>query len=239
MGKGSNCIFDDSGFDGVVLVNQIDFIEIDRTEIYVGAGFSFTKLGILTARDNLSGLEFASGIPGTVGGAVYMNAGALGQETKDCLTAVGFVDEFGKLHEVPAGEIEFAYRTSSFQKLRGAIVYAKFNLTRDVQAEARQKEMLQKRYATQPYGKKTCGSVFRNPENDSAARLIEACGLKGKEVGGVKVSNVHANFIENFNQGTYNDILTLIDLIETQVYEEFNVRLKLEAEIVGENGKAL
>lgn len=128
IGKGSNCLFDDRGFDGLVILNKISFCTINGTSVHVGAGYSFSLLGVQTARQGLSGLEFACGIPASVGGAVYMNAGASGQETKDFLTEVTYIDDRGQMVILSRSDMTFSYRKSSFQQVKGAIVAAAFLL---------------------------------------------------------------------------------------------------------------
>lgn len=229
LGKGSNCLFDDQGFNGVVIQNKIDFIESDSGTFYVGAGYSFSLLGAQTAREGWSGLEFASGIPATVGGAVFMNAGANGGETCQTLTSVDFVDASGTLHQYPKDELHFAYRTSSFQKMQGAIVAAKFHLFPNLEARKKQIEIVQYRVKTQPYQDKSAGCVFRNPDCAHAGKLIEQFGLKGTRVGGAQVSDKHANFIINAGGATSQNVKELMELINKTIQKQAN--LKLESEI--------
>lgn len=169
LGRGSNCLFDDRGFQGVVIVNRINFLECPTEgTFHVGAGYSFSLLGTQTARKGWSGLEFASGIPGSVGGAVYMNAGANGSETCESLISVDFIRADGQLELLSRSQIEFKYRYSSFQNQSGAIVGATFQLTRSLSAREKQLEIIHYRKKTQPYGDKSAGCVFRNPSCQSA-----------------------------------------------------------------------
>lgn len=228
LGKGSNSLFDDRGFNGLVILNRIDFLTQNENRLTVGSGYSFARLGGITARGGWSGLEFASGIPATVGGAVYMNAGANGKETADVLVEVRYVTEEGNLLSFPKASLEFGYRFSSFQTWRGAIVEAVFQLTPSETAKMQQKEILDYRLKTQPYGDKSAGCAFRNPEGDSAGRLIEAVGLKGMRVGGATISKMHANFIVNTGQACAQDVLALIAKIKEEIYREKGVALQEE-----------
>lgn len=229
IGKGSNCLFDDRGFDGVAIVNKIAFCKIEETQIDVGAGYSFSLLGAQTARKGLAGLEFASGIPATVGGAVFMNAGANGQETSTSLIRVQYVDERGQLESLEKSQIEFSYRFSSFQKRRGAIVSAQFQLTPSTDARQKQLSIIDYRMRTQPYHDPSAGCVFRNPGMGvSAGALIEQSGLKGTLLGGAQVSDLHANFIVNRGNATASDVLLLAEKVRQEVKERSGIELEME-----------
>lgn len=233
LGKGSNCLFDDRGFKGLVLLNKIDFLEKRNSGIYhVGAGHSFSLLGTKTAREGFSGLEFASGIPGTVGGAVFMNAGANGKETCASLVSVDFVNEKGDLQNFLKEELEFSYRKSSFQEKKGAIVGVTFELTPQENARAKQIEIITYRKRTQPYSEKSAGCIFRNPHCGTAGDFIDRIGLKGLSIGGAQVSELHANFIVNKQKATAKDILSLIKMIQKKVKEEKGVDLESEVRII-------
>jgi UDP-N-acetylmuramate dehydrogenase len=232
LGKGSNCLFSDAGFDGVVIANKIDFCKEENGLFYVGAGYNFSLLGVQTARKGYEGLEFASGIPATVGGAVYMNAGAQGGETKDSLLSVDYVFEDGTLKRFIKDELQFSYRHSSFQLMKGAIVAASFQLTPSSEARQKQLTLLDYRIATQPYGEKSAGCVFRNPIGASAGALIDKCGLKGFTVGGAEVSTVHGNFLINGSQATAQDMQALIAEVQRQVKEKTGYDLEPEVRII-------
>jgi len=232
VGKGSNSLFDDRGFDGLVILNKIDFISMDLEKLKVGAGYSFSRLGAQTAKKGWGGLEFASGIPGTVGGAIYMNAGANGMETKDCLTSVSFVNEEGSLIKKLNHELSFAYRFSSLQNMRGIIVSACFKLAQKKRSREDQLEIISYRRRTQPYGEKSAGCIFRNPSDMSAGALIEACGLKGMKVGGAEVSTKHANFIINTGGATSQDVLTLAHLLQETIRQKTGRVLEMEMRLV-------
>lgn len=228
LGKGSNCIFHDNGFKGIIILNKISFCSFEQEVVSVGAGYSFSYLGTQTAKKGLSGLEFASGIPGSVGGAIYMNAGASSCETADCLQEVTFIEQSGKIEVLSRHQINFAYRFSSFQNRKGAIVAAKFKLTKIENAKKRQLDLIGYRVKTQPYKALSAGCIFRNPDQLSAGALIEKCGLKGACIGDAEVSLIHANFIINKKKATANQVYTLIQLIQQTVKEKEGVELKME-----------
>lgn len=233
LGKGSNCLFDDRGFNGLVILNKIDFMEtLPENTFHVGSGYSFSLLGSQTARQGLSGLEFASGIPGTVGGAVYMNAGANGRETCESLVSVDYMNDNGVVCTLDKSRLHFAYRHSSFQKMPGVILGATFCLTPSSTAREKQLEIINYRKKTQPYNAKSAGCVFRNPHCGHAGALIDQCGLKGTQVGGAKVSEIHANFIVNAEKATANDVMNLIRMIKSQVKEKTGTNLESEVRTI-------
>lgn len=233
LGKGSNCLFDDRGFEGAVILNKIDFLNRPAENIFhVGSGYSFSLLGTQTARQGWSGLEFASGIPGTVGGALFMNAGANGKETCLSLETVDFLDDAGKLLVLKKENLSFGYRSSSFQTLPGAIVGATFVLTASAEARQKQLEIIAYRKNTQPYSDKSAGCIFRNPHCGHAGALIERSGLKGIGVGGAKVSELHANFIVNAGGASTQNVLDLIAMIKQRVQEKTGVELDSEVRYI-------
>lgn len=230
IGKGSNCLFDDAGFDGLVILNKIDFCHWGLGEVHVGAGYSFSLLGVQAARKGFTGLEFASGIPASVGGAVFMNAGANGKETAETLKSVHYCDQDG-IQELDITSLTFSYRTSPFQNLKGAIVSATFFLKNDAFARKKQLEIVKYRMQTQPLKEKSIGCIFRNPEEGSAGALIEKCGLKGKRVGGAKISEKHANFIVNDANASAKDVKELIALVQQNIFKQTGVYLEPEVRI--------
>lgn len=233
IGKGSNCLFSDQGFNGVIILNKIDFIQqVQPGKFYAGGGASFSLLGTQTARQGWAGLEFASGIPASVGGAVYMNAGANGSDTAQTLVSVDFIDSEGNLKVFQKDQLQFSYRNSTFQQLKGAIVGATFQLSPSPTAREHQLSIIRYRQATQPYGQKSAGCIFRNPSCGYAGALIEACGLKGKSIGGAQVSTMHANFIVNINNASASDVLELIKLIKNEVTLKQGVDLESEVQII-------
>lgn len=226
VGKGSNSLFDDRGFDGMIILNKIDFLEFDEGMLHVGAGYSFSLLGAQMARKKWSGLEFASGIPGSVGGAIYMNAGANGKETCDTLTHVGVIDKSGEYIEM--ADPAFSYRTSPFQSSEDIIVSGRFQLIKYEQARKDQLEIIEYRMRTQPYGEKSAGCIFRNPDTAKAGSLIEECGLKGKRIGGAEVSILHGNFIINRGGATTSDVLELAKYIKETIRKKTGHELEME-----------
>ena len=237
LGKGSNCLFDDAGFDGVVLLNRMDSISFSENFVHAGGGASFSLLGMQTARRGGGGLEFASGIPASVGGAVFMNAGAHAQETSTSLAKVVYLERSGRLVEWEKKDLAFSYRVSPFQKMEGMILSASFELVRRDDARTWQKTLLEQRIRTQPLKEKSAGCVFRNPKDSlGAGALIDQCGLKGTCVGGVAVSEIHANFLVNRRGGTSRDVLDLIAMIQERVYRETGVFLEPEIKIVTPHG---
>lgn len=233
IGKGSNCLFDSKGFDGLVILNKIDFMhQLGPGIFHVGAGYSFSLLGAQTARQGWSGLEFASGIPGSVGGAVFMNAGANGKETAETLVSVDYVTADGELKTLKKEELHFAYRSSSFQSLSGGISGAVFKLIPSETARQKQLEIISYRTKTQPYSEMSAGCIFRNPDCGHAGALIDQCGLKGMQVGDAQVSHVHANFIVNKSQASSDDVLSLIALIQKKVRETTGKTLESEVRYI-------
>jgi UDP-N-acetylmuramate dehydrogenase len=229
LGKGSNCLFDSRGFRGVVIHNKIDFyIEEGEGQVYAGAGYSFAHLGIRTAQRGWSGLEFAAGIPASVGGAVFMNAGSQRDETWGPLTYVDFVDEQGALQRFTKEELRSGYRYSSFQAMQGAIVAAGFSLTPHHEARQVQKALLEARMRSQPYGSKSAGCAFRNPDHCPAGRLIDEAGLKGLSVGGAQISRQHANFLINAGGATSEEVRALIASVQERIFVQTGIRLELE-----------
>jgi UDP-N-acetylmuramate dehydrogenase len=231
IGKGSNSLFSDEGFSGLVILNKISFCNWSLNAVTVGSGYSFSLLGVQSARKQLSGLEFASGIPATVGGAVFMNAGASGKETCESLKSVLYFD--GKMRkEFLRKDLEFSYRHSPFQKMNGVILSATFSLTPLSSARQKQLEIIDYRMRTQPLKDMSAGCVFRNPLGGSAGALIDRCGLKGVKVGGAKVSEIHANFIVNAEKATANDVKKLIRLVQEKVFEQTGVLLETEIRLL-------
>lgn len=228
IGKGSNILFDDEGFDGTVIINKIQIIEWKEKEINVSSGYSFSHLGSLASRNSLTGLEFAAGIPGTVGGAIFMNAGADQMETKDVLKSVTFLHPNGKIQEFPREELTFSYRKSCFQEMPGVILSAVFALNASEGASEKVKKIVDYRIKTQPYRSKSCGCTFKNPGVSTAGKLIDDCGLKGFKIGGAMVSDLHANFIVNENNATTQNILDLIKYVQVKVYLQKGVFLETE-----------
>lgn len=237
LGKGSNLIFDDRGWKGIVIQNRIDFCRFNDATVEVGSGYSFSLLGTQAARKGLTCLEFASGIPASVGGAIYMNAGANGKETCESLSSITYISEEGKEEIYSKNDLEFRYRFSSFQKMKGAIAMAVFSLKKDHSARKSQIDIITRRIATQPLKEKSAGCIFRNPSKElKSGALIEQCGLKGKKIGGAKVSEIHANFIVNESGATCSDVKALVSLICEEVKNKTGVELEMEVRYIPYNG---
>lgn len=238
MGAGSNLLVSDSGVRGLVVriwkpLGQVCF---DGERVRVGAGAPLPKLAKMAADRGLTGIEWAGGIPGTVGGGVVMNAGAHGGDMSQVVTRVWLLAADGSLHEKAADQMGFAYRHSLLAAEREWIVAsAELCLASAdrVSILKRMKEFAGRRKRTQPLGLPSSGSIFKNPPGGHAGHLIEQAGLKGARVGGVLVSPVHANFIINAGNATGADALALIRLIRERVADQFGVQLELEVELVG------
>ncbi|REE92985.1 UDP-N-acetylmuramate dehydrogenase [Paenibacillus taihuensis] len=238
LGRGSNLLISDKGIRGVVLQlgEGFDYARFDGTFVHAGAAYSLIKLSVLTAREGLTGLEFAGGIPASVGGAVYMNAGAHGSDVSRIFKSADIVLETGELVRFDAEQMEFSYRHSCLHERQGIVVRAVFELGQGDRKEitATTSAYKQRRLLTQPLTLACAGSVFRNPPNDFAARLIEASGLKGLRQGGAEISTLHANFIVNTGQATAEDVLTLMATIKSTVQQNFGIELVAEVYVVGE-----
>ena len=236
IGKGSNSLFDSRGFNGLVIHNKINFLHrLNENSFHVGSGYSFSYLGTLSAKLQLSGLEFASGIPGSVGGAVFMNAGANGMETCETLNSVEFLEDNGTITNYLRKDLNFSYRTSPFQQKKGVILSATFVLTPLNSAREKQIAIIDYRKKTQPLKSKSAGCIFQNPKECSAGALIEKCGLKGLKIGDAEVSDIHANFIVNKEKATSDDVLNLIDLIKIKVKETSGQDLHSEVRYIPYN----
>lgn len=235
LGKGSNLIFSSKIYDGVIIIlDKLCNIEIKKNIINVEAGYSIIKLSNEAAKLGLSGLEFASGIPGTIGGGVFMNAGAYLSSFSDIVRTVTFLDENYDIKTYNLEELEYSYRNSILRERNYIVLSAELELTPKTPEEIKHiiSDRRERRLQSQPLEFPSAGSVFRNPEGDYAGRLIEEAGLKGEMVGGAMVSTKHANFIINHNNATGEDIKELIEIIEKKIKEKYNINLVLEQELV-------
>jgi UDP-N-acetylmuramate dehydrogenase len=238
LGAGTNLLVADAGVEGLVLriVNREH--HVDGRVVRAGAGLKMMRLARIVADAGLCGFEFAIGVPGTVGGAVYQNAGCWGKELREVLVEVeGFMPGAGKKTWKRA-DLQFAYRTSALREgaLKGGLVVeATIQLERGdgEQAKALMAKLTRERAETQPIKTKNCGSVFKNPPGDSAGRLVQAAGLKGAREGMAVVSSMHGNFIVNEGGATAADVKKLIERIQAEVKRRFNVELETEVEMVG------
>lgn len=237
LGLGSNVLIRDGGIEGVVVLTQKSLNEITEMSpglIRVEAGVPCAKLAKFATKKQLAGAAFFAGIPGTIGGALYMNAGAFGGETWSQVTAVETLTRDGIIHMRLPETFKITYRETWGLAAQEWFVagHFQFEAGQDtVQAEL--KNLLRQRNDSQPIGLRSCGSVFRNPEGDHAARLIEASGLKGKTIGGACISEKHANFIINQGAATAQDIEDLIETVQNEVARQQGVRLVLEAKLLG------
>jgi UDP-N-acetylmuramate dehydrogenase len=238
LGKGSNTLVTDKGVRGAVikLGGGFDRVRFEGEVATAGGAYSFIKLSVMAGKEGLTGLEFAGGIPGTVGGAVYMNAGAHGSDVSRIFQSADIVWEDGTTSTCTLEEMAFGYRHSVLQERRGVVAEASFRLARGDRKEiaAAMASYKDRRRRTQPLQMACAGSVFRNPPNDHAARLIEAAGLKGARQGGAEISPLHANFIVNLGGATAEDVLTLIARVQSTVEAKFGIRLVPEVLLMGE-----
>lgn len=238
LGAGTNLLIADRGVEGLVIrvVNREH--HVDGTRVTAGAGLKMMRLARIVADAGLRGFEFAIGVPGTVGGAVYQNAGCWGKELREVLVeAHGYVPGKGETVWTPA-DLKLGYRTSALREgaLAGALVIsATLQLERGDGEEARQlmARLTRERNETQPIKTKNCGSVFKNPPGDSAGRLVQAAGLKGLREGAAAVSTLHGNFIVNEGGATAKDVRRLIERIQAEVKRRFGAQLETEVEMVG------
>ena len=241
IGFGSNLLVRDGGVSGVVvsvvgLLNELK--KINETDIFIGAGVSCVKAAHFSAKHGLEGIEFLAGIPGTIGGALAMNAGAYGGEIWSYIKEVETINRKGKREIFEKNKFDINYRSVSISENEWFIACKmKLEISTRTIVNDRIKKMLSERADGQPLGKLSCGSVFRNPTNQHAAKLIELCGLKGKKVGGAVISDKHSNFIINTGNATSLDIEQLIEFIQACVYEKYNIKLIPEVRIIGKSNK--
>ena len=236
IGRGSNLLVSDTGFKGigVRLIGELAKLEVDGNVVSVGAGLSLPRLSKTMSRKGLSGVEFALGIPGSVGGALIMNAGAWGSSFEDVVRNVTVMTDTGDLVELTHAEANFGYRHSGLDAyfcVTGATLTLKpgdvDTITGQMQAFYKQK------VATQPFAEENAGCMFKNPPGDSAGRLIDISGLKGYRMGGAEVSTVHGNFILNIDNATAADVLNLVAHIQQQVREKTGISLQTEVKRLG------
>lgn len=237
LGKGSNLLFSDRKYEDVLIsLSNLNHLEIINNKITVGAGYSLMRLSRDAMKKSLTGLEFAAGIPGTIGGAVFMNAGAYKSDMGYIVASVKVLTPDLRIIELTNSELDFHYRSSFFQKHKDYIIleatlrlkYGKKKAIEEVMDERKKR-----RVETQPLDFPSAGSVFRNPENMPAAgKLIEDVGLKGLTKGGAQISTKHANFIINAGGASADDIKSLIEFVQQTIEEHYKVKLKVEQEFV-------
>jgi UDP-N-acetylmuramate dehydrogenase len=235
LGNGSNVLISDDGIRGVVinLESGLNKISFENNFIDVESGVMLNRFVDFCIQRELKGVEMLAGIPGTIGGAIRMNAGAHGGEISDCIIDVEIIRE-NKFQTISKEEAQFQYRSSGLKK-DDVVVSARFQLPMGNKEDMMyiRKEMLKKRNATQPLDLPNSGSVFKNPKPLFAAKLIEECGLKGKQIGNAQISEKHANFIVNLGNAKANDVLGLMKLAKKTVMEKFGIMLELEVQLLG------
>lgn len=260
VGNGSNLLVKDNGIKGIVLKVDIDYIEINELKeldvanlgyeeivsklnpegnclVKVGAGVSLGKLAQVLLKNSISGFEFASGIPGTIGGAVRMNAGAYGSEFKDIVIETTCIDSNGKIFELTNEEQQFDYRRSVFKDKNYIVLETKLllkHVTDNSIIKEKMDELKKSRLEKQPIEYPSAGSTFKRGADFITAKLIDECGLKGYSVGGAQVATKHAGFVINTGDATAEDVLKLIEIIKKKVLEKFNKEIELEIEVIGE-----
>lgn len=238
LGNGSNVLFSDKGFRGAIIILGTDFSDITVKDdvITASAGASLQKVCRRALECCLSGMEFAYGIPGAVGGAIYMNAGAYGGEIKDIVSRVICVNKRGDIITYAADELNFAYRSSRFSDSGEVILSADFKLQKGDPSsiKARMDELMERRKSRQPLEYPSAGSAFKRPEGTFAGLVIEQSGLKGYTVGGAQISEKHANFVINKGGATADDILKLISDVKKVVKEKTGFELECEIRIIGD-----
>lgn len=237
LGNGSNLLVGDKGIRGaVVCLKNMDSIKVCGDEIYAEAGAILTRVSTAAVGAGLTGTEFSSGIPGSVGGAVYMNAGAYDHEMKEIIKSVEYMDMQGNFYEIPGEECEFGYRTSKFigedYIILGCTLKLKPGNVDEIKAQIA--DYTQRRVSKQPIDKPSAGSTFKRPKGYFAGTLIEQAGLKCYSIGGAQVSEKHAGFVINTGGATAEDVLNLIEHIKKMVFEKSGVMLEPEVKMIGE-----
>ena len=234
LGNGTNLLVKDEGFDGIVLQIKLDNIKIEDNIVTVDAGVKNAVFANKVLEKSLTGFEFASGIPGTIGGAIKMNAGAYGNEMKDIVQEVTYIDFDGNINTISNKQCEFEYRNSIFFKLNCVILQTKLKLEYGNKKEIQNKikELVIQRKEKQPLEYPNAGSTFKRGTDFITAKIIDECGLKGYSIGGAEVSQKHAGFIINKNNATSKDILDLIKYVQSIVKEKTGKEIKLEIEVI-------
>jgi UDP-N-acetylmuramate dehydrogenase len=237
IGAATNTLFAADELPGLTIKLVTSRLTIEGSRVTAWAGYLMPKLAADTAKAGRTGLEFGAGVPGTVGGSVVGNAGAFGREVKDGLISSEVIDPLGRLHTLSAADCRFAYRDSILKSERPGWVVrsATFETGADDPARIREriKEVQRHRRQTQPIEKRSLGSTFKNPPGDAAGRLIDACGLKGRRVGGAQISEKHANFIVNLGGASADDVLALMAEMRNRVFERFEIELEPEVRVIG------
>ncbi|MCM8710159.1 UDP-N-acetylmuramate dehydrogenase [Clostridium sp. SYSU_GA19001] len=240
VGKGSNLLVKDGGFRGVVIkLTKLDNIKVDNNKIIVQCGAELCKVSDAALKNSLTGFEFACGIPGTVGGAVTMNAGAYNGEISQVIQSALVADKEGNLITLNKEQLELGYRMSAVQKYGYTVLEVTFELSKGDYSKIKERidDLTRRREEKQPLEYPSAGSTFKRPEGHFTGKLIEDCALKGYKLGGAQISDKHAGFVINKENATAKDILNLIEYIQATVKERFNVDLHPEVRIIGEETK--
>ena len=236
IGRGSNLLISDAGYCGIVvrLVGEFNRLEFNQNRVDVGAGVSLPRLSKLAASRGLSGVEFALGIPGSVGGALIMNAGAWGSSFGDLVERVQIMTVEGELNDLSRDEAQFSYRHSGL-KAYFCVTGVTLTLTPGdaEEVENRMQDLYNQKITSQPFAEENAGCMFKNPPSHSAGKLIDECGLKGYRIGGAEVSKIHGNFILNLEGATAHDVLSLVRHIQAHVKRERGVDLEMEVQLLG------
>lgn len=237
LGNGSNLLVSDEGIKGIVLKIEIKKFEIDEEKniITIGAGNKLGEIAQKLLQKEIAGFEFAAGIPGTIGGAIRMNAGAHGSEMKDIVKTITYIDMEGKINKITNSEAEFEYRNSIFSRNNYIITEVEIELNKGTKEEiqAKMQEYANFRKEKQPIEYPSAGSTFKRGKDFITAKLIDECGLKGYQIGGAQVSEKHAGFIINKGNATAKDVKQLIEYIKEEVYNKFGKKIETEIEIIG------
>lgn len=237
IGKGTNLLVRDEGIDAAVICisSAMSKIEmISDNEIYCEAGASLASVCLFALDNSLGGMEFAYGIPGNLGGAIVMNAGAYGGEIKDIIVSCKYIDENGNICEINKDNMDLSYRHSIFSDKKCCVVSAVLSLSKDDKEVIKEKmtDYISRRKEKQPLDFPSAGSTFKRPEGSYASMLIDQCGLKGFSVGGAKVSEKHAGFVINYNSATCEDVISLVEKIQQIVFEKTGYNLETEIKIM-------
>lgn len=236
IGNGSNLLVNDEGFRGVIVKmgTQFSNATVSGNKIILDAGITLKKISNILTEESLKGFEELSGIPGSLGGAIYMNAGAYGREIKDVLYDVTFINKSGEIETLKIEDIEMKYRETLFSKENLVVLGATLILEKGDKEEIskRVREVTKMRVDKQPLNYPSAGSTFKRPEGHFAGKLIEDANLKGYTVGGAKISKKHAGFVINYNNATFNDVITLTENVKKEVKDKFGVELELEVKVL-------
>lgn len=239
VGNGSNILVKDSGIRGIVIkINgNMGKVTVNHNQLEAEAGVTLPVLAKIAAEHSLTGLEFAMGIPATLGGAINMNAGALGGEIGKLVTKIACIDHSGNVDYLQGNEIKFSYRQAIFPQdyLVVAKAWIKLQQGNATEIKLKMQELATKRRKSQPLNKPNAGSIFKNPQGNFAGKLIEEAGLKGLQIGDAQVSIVHANFIVNLGNATASQVLDLIEIVKDRVLQQSGVQLQLEVKVLGED----